>query len=309
MLIGEISSTFGYFPKISIPFTFMLSVSPVEDFSEAAGTDRRMSDQVAASAKLASASPVRLRRLIVQMGDLHFAHAIESHTFSFSSLASIVIPWTVQILDGLAFVETFVRSEPVDQGDEPLLILLHANLKKEHLLHPIDQALRIAAEKALELERAEHGNDDFAHYLVQPVDVRDADLPVALDPPDEPAESELLRLVQDYRDGHRHTDVRRASVRALENGDQHVLAPPVSVLSFSGCTNRSSCGIITFAPTFMKVSRPGPPLSKPSSFPRSTDDGASLWRRRRMILWIGGCSQTWSKNEFPARACPLSRRA
>jgi hypothetical protein len=44
--------------------------------------------------------------------------------------------------------------------------------------------------------RLPHAGDYFAHCVVQLVDVRDLDLPVRQEPPDEPTEPELLRLVE-----------------------------------------------------------------------------------------------------------------
>jgi hypothetical protein len=91
----------------------MLVVSTVDDFSEAVRSDRRMPDQPAVAidsvtfmlldggamaTKLRSAVRLCLRRVIVQMGAIHFVRAIESEAFSSSSLRSIVIPRTVEIL-------------------------------------------------------------------------------------------------------------------------------------------------------------------------------------------------------------------
>jgi hypothetical protein len=63
-------------------------------------------DGAAIAVKLASVGPVGpvgLRRVIVQMGAMPFDRAIKSHAFSSSSLTSIVIPRTVEILDGSVF--------------------------------------------------------------------------------------------------------------------------------------------------------------------------------------------------------------
>jgi hypothetical protein len=54
--------------------------------------------------------------------------------------------------------------------------------------------------EALGSLRLPHADDYLAHCVIQPVDVHDVDLPVVQEPPDEPAELELLRLVRDHRD-------------------------------------------------------------------------------------------------------------
>jgi hypothetical protein len=44
MSIGKIEANIAFFTKISERFTFMLSLSPVDDFSEESRENRRLSD-------------------------------------------------------------------------------------------------------------------------------------------------------------------------------------------------------------------------------------------------------------------------
>jgi hypothetical protein len=93
----------------------MIASSPLGDISEAARTGRRVStqsavtiddlaflvlDQGAIVAGFASESrkPVYLRRVTIWTGALCFVRAIRSRAFSSSSLTSIVIPRTVEVI-------------------------------------------------------------------------------------------------------------------------------------------------------------------------------------------------------------------
>jgi hypothetical protein len=90
----------------------------MNDFSEAARTERRVSDQPAATIdgitfllldddaiarRLELAVRVRLHRLIVQIDAQCFVRAIGSRAFFGSSLPFIVIPQTVEILGSSCF--------------------------------------------------------------------------------------------------------------------------------------------------------------------------------------------------------------
>jgi hypothetical protein len=98
----------------------MIADSSIDDFSKGSRTDGRASDQPAVAfdgvtfvlldggaiiAGFASESKgsVHLRRVIIQMGALHFVRAIRSKAFSNSSLPSIVIPRTVEIIGSSCF--------------------------------------------------------------------------------------------------------------------------------------------------------------------------------------------------------------
>jgi predicted transcriptional regulator len=98
----------------------MLAVSPMNDFFDGLRTDRRVSDQpavafdgvtfilleggaIAAGFASESRRPIHLRRVIIWMGALRFVRAIRSKAFSGSSLLSIVIPRTVEIIGSFCF--------------------------------------------------------------------------------------------------------------------------------------------------------------------------------------------------------------
>jgi hypothetical protein len=101
-------------------FTVMLADSSMDDFSKGSRTDGRASDEPAVAFDgvtfvlldgraitpgFASKSrgPVHLRRVIIQMGALHLVRAIRSKAFSNSSLLSMVIPRTVEIIGSYCF--------------------------------------------------------------------------------------------------------------------------------------------------------------------------------------------------------------
>jgi hypothetical protein len=90
------------------------------DFFDGSRTDGRVSDQlaiafdcvafilidkgaIAAGFPSESRGPIHLRRVIIQMGVLRFVRAIRSTAFSNSSLVSIVIPRTVEIIGSSCF--------------------------------------------------------------------------------------------------------------------------------------------------------------------------------------------------------------
>jgi hypothetical protein len=98
----------------------MIASSPLGDVSKAARTGLRIStqsavtiddlaflvlDQGAIVAGFASESkkPVHFRRVIICMGALCFVRTIRSRAFSSSSLTSIVIPRTVEIIGSECF--------------------------------------------------------------------------------------------------------------------------------------------------------------------------------------------------------------
>jgi hypothetical protein len=97
--------------KISEHFIFMLVGSSVDEVSEAVGINRRLSaqpavmidriifmllDRAAIAAKLASASLIRLRRLIIRMFEQYFVRAIQSVAFFCSFLTSIIIQRAIE---------------------------------------------------------------------------------------------------------------------------------------------------------------------------------------------------------------------
>jgi hypothetical protein len=96
------------FPKITKWFVFMFAGSPIDDFSKAARTDRRLSLTMlhlccSTGERLLRDLRQHQRRIhlghgIHRMGALCFVHAIQSEAFSSSSLAPVVIPRTVKIL-------------------------------------------------------------------------------------------------------------------------------------------------------------------------------------------------------------------
>jgi hypothetical protein len=111
---------FDYFTKITIQFTFMLADSSMDDFFDGSRTDGRESDQpavafdgvafmvldrgaIAVGFASKSRGPVHLRWVIIWMGALRFVRAIRSKAFCASSLSSIVIPRTVEIIGSSCF--------------------------------------------------------------------------------------------------------------------------------------------------------------------------------------------------------------
>jgi hypothetical protein len=92
--------------KISEHLTFILVGSSVYEVSEAVGINRRLPaqpavtidrvtfvllDGTAIAAKLASAGPIRLRRLIIRMLEQYFVRGIRFFAFFCFSLTSIII--------------------------------------------------------------------------------------------------------------------------------------------------------------------------------------------------------------------------
>jgi hypothetical protein len=118
---SNLPEVFDCFTKITGQFTFMRAGSPIDDFFDSSRADGRVSDQPvvafdgvtfmvldkgAIAAGFASKKgAIHLRRVIIWMGALRFVHAIRSHVFSNSSLPSIVIPWTVEIIGSSCFAD------------------------------------------------------------------------------------------------------------------------------------------------------------------------------------------------------------
>jgi hypothetical protein len=113
----------------------MLADSSMDDFFVSSRTDGRIANQPAvafdgiaflvldrgaiAAARLwpESKRSIHLRRLIIWMGALRFVRAIRSEAFSHSSLASIVIPRTVEIIGSSCFSDcTFLSSVSIESG-------------------------------------------------------------------------------------------------------------------------------------------------------------------------------------------------
>jgi predicted transcriptional regulator len=111
---------FDCFTKITKQFTFMLADSPIDDFFVGSRTNGQAFDQptvafdgvtfmvldrevIAGRFASKSRRPVHLRRIITWMGALRFVRAIRSKAFSNSSLPSIVIPQTVEIIGSVCF--------------------------------------------------------------------------------------------------------------------------------------------------------------------------------------------------------------
>jgi hypothetical protein len=114
------TEVFDCFLKITKQFTFILADSSMDDFSEGSRTVGWVSDQpavvfdgiafvlldggaIAVGFVSESKRSVHLRRVIIWMGALRFARAIRSKTFSYSSLTSVVIPYTVEIIGSSCF--------------------------------------------------------------------------------------------------------------------------------------------------------------------------------------------------------------
>jgi hypothetical protein len=114
------TEAFDCFTIITSLFTFILAGLPMDDFFDGSRTDGQVSDQpavafdgialilldrgaIAAGFASESKRSVHLRRVIVQMGALRFVRTIRSKAFDNSSLPSIVIPRTVEIIGSSCF--------------------------------------------------------------------------------------------------------------------------------------------------------------------------------------------------------------